>query len=62
MLLALLLTSTIAASAASPRYNVLLIAVDDLRPQFGASYGNSEVQTPNIGRFFTNGTAMQVST
>lgn len=30
----------------------LLIAVDDLRPQFGDAYGHPEVKTPNMDRFF----------
>lgn len=47
-----------AASAARP--NVLLLAVDDLRPQFGAVFGSTEVKTPHIDAFFLEqGTAMQ---
>jgi hypothetical protein len=36
-------------SRRQPKYNVLFIAVDDLRPELGA-YGNRIVKTPNIDR------------
>jgi arylsulfatase A-like enzyme len=36
-------------------YNILFIAVDDLRPEIGA-YGNSIVQTPNIDRLAATAT------
>eukprot|EP00658_Telonema_sp_P-2_P025178 TRINITY_DN20138_c0_g1_i1.p1 TRINITY_DN20138_c0_g1~~TRINITY_DN20138_c0_g1_i1.p1 ORF type:complete len:541 (-),score=105.76 TRINITY_DN20138_c0_g1_i1:398-2020(-) len=55
----------LAGAAAIPlenqRPNILLIAVDDLRPQFGSVYNNSEVHTPHIDNFFLagGGTAMQ---
>lgn len=51
------------AGAASSRMNVLTIAIDDLRPLFGESYGVPEVQTPNMDAAFMNGggTAMQNS-
>ena len=32
--------------------NILMIAVDDLRPQFGTSFGHPEVLAPNIDKFF----------
>ena len=35
---------------ASTPYNVLFIAIDDLRPELGA-YGNSHMVTPNLDRF-----------
>ena len=43
-----------AAAAASPRPNVLFIAVDDLRPEMGC-YGNEVVKTPNIDRLAARG-------
>jgi len=52
-------TDTPAAQAAAPgneanRYNVLFIAVDDLRPELGC-YGVDYVQTPNIDRLAASG-------
>ena len=43
--------------------NFLLIAVDDLRPMFGRSFGEEEVLTPKLDNFFLdrNGTAFQNS-
>ena len=38
-----------------PKMNVLMIAVDDLRPLFGASYATEEVLTPAIDAFFLEG-------
>lgn len=43
-----------AATAASSRPNVLFIAVDDLRPEFGA-YGASYVKSPNLDRLAKSG-------
>lgn len=45
------------------KMNVLMFAVDDLRPLFGASYGTEEVLTPSIDAFFMEGggTAVQRS-
>ncbi len=40
--------------AASPRPNVLFIAVDDLRPEMGC-YGNPVVKTPNLDRLAAHG-------
>lgn len=42
-------------SAPKPKYNVLFIASDDLRPELGA-YGNSIIKTPNIDRIAARGT------
>jgi iduronate 2-sulfatase len=49
--------------AVPPPMNVFLIAVDDLRPLFGRSYGVEEVLAPNMDRHFLdrNGSAMQNS-
>lgn len=61
LLIALIATAP-EASMTSPM-NVLMIAVDDLRPMFGASYGTEEVLTPAIDKFFMDGggSAMQHS-
>ena len=40
---------------AEAQYNVLFIAIDDLRPLLG-SYGHSEMHTPNIDRLAKKGT------
>lgn len=50
----LLPLSLAAAETASPRPNVLFIAVDDLRPEFGA-YGASYVKSPNLDRLAKSG-------
>ncbi|MEZ0485818.1 sulfatase [Fibrella aquatica] len=42
-------------SAAPPKYNVLFIISDDLRPELGA-YGVSMIKTPNIDRIAARGT------
>src|SRR5687768_479486 len=42
------LTAT-AIAADTPRLNVLLLAVDDLRPELGC-YGNKLIDTPNFDR------------
>ena len=41
--------TALAQPAPKPKYNVLFIAVDDLRPELGA-YGNRLIKTPNIDR------------
>jgi arylsulfatase A-like enzyme len=52
VLAATLIPATAAGQA--PRPNVLLIAVDDLRPTLGA-YGDSIIRTPNIDRLARSG-------
>lgn len=47
--------SGVAATVQAPKYNVLFIASDDLRPALG-SYGNSIIKTPNIDRLAARGT------
>ena len=44
----------VSASFASDRPNVLVIAIDDLRPELGC-YGNREVKTPNLDQLATTG-------
>ena len=62
-LLILLILSTIslppapvpvAAAKAKPKYNVLFLISDDLRPELG-SYGNPSVKTPNIDQLAARG-------
>jgi arylsulfatase A-like enzyme len=56
----LLLLATFAglvAARAADRPNVLFIAVDDLRPEFGA-YGASYVKSPNLDRLAKSGVTM----
>lgn len=50
----LTITSVIAQTKEKP--NVLFIFVDDLRPELGA-YGNDVIQTPNIDKLASEGTA-----
>jgi iduronate 2-sulfatase len=45
----------IASAAPAPKYNVLFIIADDLRPELGA-YGNKIVKTPNIDALAARGT------
>ena len=64
-LLSIVATTTTATATAyqqtAPPKNILFIAIDDLRPQFGRSYHNKEVLTPNIDSFFldNNGSSFQ---
>lgn len=50
----LYLWTIIAAGPQADRPNVLFIAVDDLRPEFGA-YGHANVHSPNLDRIARNG-------
>ncbi len=50
----LLWAAGLATSQAAERPNVLFIAVDDLRPEFGA-YGASHVKSPNLDRLARSG-------
>ncbi len=43
-----------AAATETPRYNVLFIASDDLRPELGC-YGNPMIKTPNIDKLALRG-------
>ena len=45
---------TMPAHAADTKYNVLFLAVDDLRPELSC-YGNQQVKTPNIDRLVNSG-------
>ena len=56
MLLVCLSMVTARAVAGSPARNVLLITVDDLRPQLNLAYGLNETITPNLDRFARSGT------
>jgi len=47
--------STTATPPAQPRYNVLFIISDDLRPELGC-YGNSIIKTPNVDALAARGT------
>jgi arylsulfatase A-like enzyme len=53
-LLCLAQTQIIAAEAAKPQFNVLFIAVDDLRPELGC-YGFSQIKSPNIDALAAKG-------
>ena len=60
-ILNLLFLLQIISTSTSAKPNVLFIAIDDLRPQFGRSYHNTEVLAPNIDNFFldNNGSSFQ---
>lgn len=45
----------VVSAAPSPKYNVLFIIADDLRPELGA-YGNKIIKTPNIDALAARGT------
>ena len=57
----LVLLACLAVSVVAEQPNVLLISVDDLRPQFGRAFATPEVLTPHIDKFFLDrgGSAMQ---
>ena len=49
-----------AEGAAGKKLNILMIGVDDLRPDIaGPSFGQSQVRTPNLERLAKQGTAFQ---
>lgn len=50
----LVLTAFQLSAADNPKYNVLFIAVDDLRPELGC-YGNKVIKTPHIDRLASRG-------
>src|ERR1044071_5067535 len=43
-----------AKTAGKPKYNVLFLISDDLRPELGA-YGNTIVKTPNVDKIAARG-------
>jgi len=45
-----------AVAASSKQYNVLYFIVDDLRPEFMAAYGQSQMLTPNVDKLANSGT------
>ena len=47
--------STSSPAAAKPKYNVLFIISDDLRPELGC-YGNTMIKTPNVDSLAARGT------
>ncbi len=51
-------TAGLARAAAPGKYNVLFIAVDDLRPEAGC-YGNPVIKTPHIDRLAARGTLFE---
>ncbi|MGV3532698.1 MAG: sulfatase [Chthoniobacteraceae bacterium] len=53
-ILALLALATSALAADAPRYNVLLIMADDLRPAMGC-YGDAQAKTPHLDRLAARG-------
>ena len=58
--LLLLLLVAGAAEGAGKKLNILMIGVDDLRPDIaGPSFGQSQVRTPNLERLAKQGTAFQ---
>ena len=54
VLLAAFLCLSCDGVSAAERFNVLFIAVDDLRPEFGA-YGKSYIDAPNLDRLALRG-------
>jgi len=49
-------TTTTAAASAADRKNVLLIVIDDMRPEFMGGYAQTEAITPNIDKFVSTAT------
>ncbi len=54
LLLLIILPATTAQPGPQKRLNVLFIAVDDLRPEFGA-YGSTQIHSPNLDRLARSG-------
>ena len=50
-MLLLLLARCASSATETPLRNVLLITVDDLRPQLNEAYGMTETVTPNMDKF-----------
>ena len=59
--LVLVLSLARSLSAAAPAYNVLFIAVDDLRPELGC-YGHPLIKSPNIDRLASQGLRLNIVT
>ncbi|MEN3943366.1 sulfatase [Prosthecobacter sp. SYSU 5D2] len=57
-LLLLFLAALPFAAFSADRPNILMIAVDDLRPQLGC-YGQSQIHSPNLDRLASQGTLFQ---
>jgi iduronate 2-sulfatase len=53
-------SSRVGVAAPAPKYNVLFIIADDLRPELGA-YGNKTVKTPNIDAIAGRGTRFDLA-
>jgi arylsulfatase A-like enzyme len=56
--MALMLAIALSGIAQKKPYNILFIAVDDLKPELGC-YGNPVIKTPNIDRLAKSGTVFQ---
>jgi len=54
LLFLILVLAAPALAAAAPRYNVLLIVADDLRPAMGC-YGDTQAKTPHLDRLAARG-------
>ena len=58
LLVTLFVVSALCAARAAERPNILFIAVDDLRPEFGA-YGANYIKSPNLDRLAEGGHHVQ---
>ena len=47
------------SAATAAKLNVLMIAVDDLRPDIAGPYGQTQVKTPNMDRLAAMGTTFK---
>ena len=54
LLVAIAAVAPAVSAADAPRYNVLLIMADDLRPAMGC-YGDARAKTPHLDRLATRG-------